>query len=208
MKARGWHLIGATLFGSSMRIAPASAFAPGDHHIRGDRPCLLCSDPPMVGTASTRSRAYRLRHERWFEGVVGSSPRCRISTDRLPDIGVPVSGARRFSLRPPMRWSATPGNGGAEILISGPTLRSPPTRCGSRSPGPAQPRIGGEVMAAGQSITRRAARVQIGVPTVSLLLSPSGWHRSAVCPRQRFDLCALASAGSRGACCGATILCR
>src|SRR3984893_6896075 len=138
----------------------ASAFcARRRHHIRGDRPCLLCSDPPSGREPRLQGR------ERTDCGMSAGlkvlSPGLYTTVQDLgrigyQDIGVPVSGALDgFSLRLANALVGNPlGMAALEILVSGPTLEiaADAVRVALVGPG-ASLVIGGEIMAAGQSIT-------------------------------------------------------
>src|ERR1700694_2438138 len=97
------------------------------HHIRGDRPCLLCSDPPSGREPHLRGR------ERTDCGMSAGlkvlSPGLYTTVQDLgrpgyQAIGVPVSGALDgFSLRLAHALVGNSlGSPALEILLSGPTL--------------------------------------------------------------------------------------
>src|SRR5712672_2224523 len=106
----------------------ASAFcARRRHHIRGDRPCLLCSDPPSGREPQLRGR------ERTDCGMSAGlkvlSPGLHTTVQDLgrigyQDIGVPVSGALDgLGLRLANALVGNPHRTAAlEILVSGPVL--------------------------------------------------------------------------------------
>src|SRR3984893_14137322 len=138
----------------------ASAFcARRRHHIRGDRPCLLCSDPPSGREPHLRGRE---------RTDCGMSAGLKVLSQGLyttvqdlgrigyQDIGVPVSGALDgVSLRLANALVGNPPEMAAlEILVSGPTLEiaADAVRVALVGPG-ASLLIGGAVRAAGQSIT-------------------------------------------------------